>query len=94
MKKTIKQADGSEVTIEGTPEEIAEFEKRQRIGVTETPKKSTKKILLGQGLVFDVYRLRLFDRLTKQVVTPDSTLPYVSWDTITSDNTEVRQTDF
>lgn len=47
MKKTVKMPDGSESVIEGTPEEIAEFERQQKKGaIHEVPKKSNKRILL------------------------------------------------
>lgn len=49
MKKTVKMPDGSEVTFEGSPEEIADFERRQKSNdVSETPKKDKRKILLEE----------------------------------------------
>lgn len=67
--------DGSEVTVEGTPAEIAEFERQQKKGeVSENPKKSGKKILLEDD-VRDVFEKlnELFDRFPRIVTVP---MPY------------------
>lgn len=39
MKKTITKQDGSTEVVEGTAEEIAEYEKKVKDSVTESPKK-------------------------------------------------------
>lgn len=44
MKKTFKQADGTEVVVEGTAEELAELERRLR---ESSPKPNEKKSVLN-----------------------------------------------
>jgi hypothetical protein len=48
MKKIVRKSDGSEETFEGTPEELADFERRQREGLTEVPQRKGKKLLLEE----------------------------------------------
>lgn len=54
MKKTITKNDGTTETVEGTPEEIAEYERKLRGGVVETPKPK------GPGILTDELQ-RLWD---------------------------------
>lgn len=50
MKKTITKPDGTTEVVEGTPEEIAQYERQLREGttITEVPKKDGKKLLLEE----------------------------------------------
>ncbi len=49
MKKRFKQADGTEVEVEGSPEELAEYERKIREGSDSVSvgKKSKKPVLRG-----------------------------------------------
>jgi ferredoxin len=53
MKKTFKKPDGTEEIIEGTPEEIAEYERqvRERLGPSKKPSPSGFGILKGAPAV-------------------------------------------
>jgi hypothetical protein len=46
VKKTITKPDGTTEVVEGSPEEIAEYEKALREQINEVPKKDKKKLLL------------------------------------------------
>jgi len=65
MKKTIKKQDGSEEVIEGSAEEIADYEKKMRGEVREAPKP------VGPGLLTDEVK-RFLETLR------DTQQPYVS----------------
>jgi len=77
MKKTVKMPDGSESVIEGTPEEIAEFERQQKRGaITEVPKKSNKRILLKDD--FDKI-FENFDNIFKKIDRQFERVQYVPY---------------
>jgi hypothetical protein len=56
MKKTITHPDKSEEVIEGTADEIAQYEKAKREQANESPKPSKKKILLTEEVVRAIAR--------------------------------------
>lgn len=61
MKKTITKPDGTTEVVEGSPEEIAEYEKALREQINEVPKKDKKKLLLESEAVKE-----MIDALTKK----------------------------
>lgn len=52
MKKTIQKPDGTTETVEGTPEEIAEYERKLRGEVQEAPKPKGPGLLTEEMLKF------------------------------------------
>lgn len=60
MKKSIPKPDGTVEVLEGTPEEIAEYERKLRGDVKEAPKPTT-----GPGLLTDDVK-KLLESLTEE----------------------------
>lgn len=56
MKKTITKPDGTTEVVEGSPDEIAEYERKLRGELKEAPPKK-KDILKGQALQDEVRRM-------------------------------------
>lgn len=67
MKKKVLKPDGSTEEVEGTPEEIAEYERRLRGEVAEAPKKKGPRVLTDEKRVdFQKMMEELLDRKRKE----------------------------
>lgn len=71
MKKTITKPDGTQEVVEGTPEEIADYERALREGLNEVPKKDKKNLLLEDKSMSLLEQWRdLIEKAPKQPMMP------------------------
>ena len=85
MKKTITKPDGTTETIEGSPEELAEFEKKLKSGELKE-QRSKKRVLTDQRIVElleqisqKIDLIQLFRDPNTFRVQPIPFEPYVPW---------------